>query len=324
LLALDGAVDYWLQVFEANSNDPDPAISIANVRMLQSDLHRQLGQYDQAKAQLNEAIRILLSLQPHLPKDHRVVGGLARAGLATGDLMRISGDTENATAAYLVASEMYADAIELNAAVDDYQLGFAITLVEVALSEDNVEKLTAASKVLGELAQKPENRHRINVFTALSDCYGALAAKQRDGNQAASAIEWETKAIDLLQGLVSDGGPGAALELRYALAERKCSLANLQSDRGNHTESRDTLRSANSLIEQLLAVDSTNPEYRRLYAQAQGQLGYASNQSGDKAAAKRYFETARSQWEAYIAANPQDKQAVQAFEWVKSQLEGLT
>ncbi len=324
LLALDDAIKLWLQVYEAEPTKPDPALAIADVRMLQADIQRQLGAYDQTKAQLAEAVRILLSLQPHLPDDHRVAGGLARASAAAAGMMRLSGDREGAAAAYREASELFAEAVKLNAAVDDYHLGLAKTLTEVALAEDDVEKLIAAAKVLAEVAALPKNRHRIDIFAALSDCYGAIANKQRDANQAATAIDWENKAIAILQPVISEAGSGAATELIFALAERKCSLANLQSDRGGHAECRDTLRSANTLIERLLAVDGSNPAYRRLYAQAQGQLGYASFQVGDKDAAKEHYQTAQSQWEAYLSANPKDDQASQALEWVKSQLDSMT
>ncbi|MCB1228690.1 MAG: protein kinase [Verrucomicrobiae bacterium] len=328
LVALDDAVEYWLKVYQATPNDPEPAIAIAHVRVLQAEIQRQLGKINEAKTQLSEAIRILTALKEALkeptPVDHKILGGLARATAATADLMRISGDTEGAADAYREASELYADAIELNAAVDDYQLGFAKTLTEVAMAEDNVEKLTAAAKVLAEVSAQPQNKNRTDIYVALSDCYGALANKQRDANQAASAMEWDSKAIEMLKPLVAEAGPAAPDELVYALAQRQCSLANLQSDRGNHAECRDTLRAANTLIEKLLAVDSTNPAYRRLYAQAQGQLGYASFQAGDKNAAKQHYETAQTQWEAYLSANPKDDQASQALEWVKSQLDSLT
>lgn len=324
LLAIGEAVNYWLQVPMEDGDDILPAVRTGDALILQADLNRRLGKYDDAKRGLQDALRVLLALREDHQDDHRVIGGLAKASASTGDIMRLSGDPDGSLEAYQEAAELYADAIQRNGSNPDYQLGFAITLAEVAIAQDDVEKLTAAAEVLDQIAKKPENRERIEIFTALADCYGALANKQRDGNQPASAIEWETKAISFLQPMVSDGGPGAAEELRFALAERKCSLANLQSDRGSHAESRDTLRSANSLIERLLSIDGTNPEYRRLYAQAQGQLGYASIQAGDKDAAKIHYRTAQGQWEAYLSANPQDDQAVQALEWVKSQLRELT
>lgn len=324
LLALEDAIKLWLQYYESDPTKPEPAFAIADVRMLQAEIQRQLGNYGETKAQLAEAVRILLALQPRLPDDHRVAGGLARATAATAGLMRMSGDREGAAAAYRESSELFAEAVKLNAAVDDYHLGLAKTLTEVALAEDDVEKLIAAAKVLAEVAALPENRHRVDIFAALSDCYGAIASKQRDANQAATAIDWENKAIAILQPVVSDSGSSAPTELIFALAERKCSLANLQSDRGGHAECRDTLRSANTLIERLLAADGSNPAYRRLYAQAQGQLGYASFQVGDKNAAKAHYQTAQSQWEAYLSANPKDDQASQALEWVKSQLDSMT
>ena len=328
LVALEEAVKLWLQVYEASPNDPEPAIAIADVRILEAQIQRGIGKFAESKIQLSEALRILFALRDALEErgnmDHRVIGGLAKATVATADLMRLQGDLEGAAETYGQASELYADAIELNAAVDEYHLGFAKTLTEVAMAEDDVEKLTAAAKVLAEIAVEPEIRDRTDIFVALSDCYGALANKQRDANQAASAVEWETKAIEMLKPLVADAGTSAPEELVYALAQRRCSLANLESDRGKHAECRDTLRSANTLIERLLSIDGTNPAYRRLYAQAQGQLGYASFQAGDKSAAKEHYETAQSQWEAYLNANPKDDQASQALEWVKSQLKSLT
>ncbi|MBL9154174.1 MAG: protein kinase [Verrucomicrobiales bacterium] len=325
LLALDEAIKLWVSVSSAEPTNPEPALRIADARILQADFHRAGRDFTAARTALQEALRIFLALKQQSPRDHRVVGGLARTTAATADLMRLSGATEGVKETYHQAAELFADAVQLNGAVADYQYGLATTLAEVALDEDNLEKLTASAKVLAEIAAKPENRHRTEVFTSLSECYGALAQKQRDGNQAASALDWEHKAIAVLEPLVNGNGSGQSApdELRYALARRKSSLADLQVDRNEVTAARTTLGEADQLIQKLLEVDGTNAEYRRLYAQIQGQVGYLLAQSGDKAAARGAFENARKTWEAYLQANPKDTQASQALEWSKNQIDGL-
>jgi tetratricopeptide (TPR) repeat protein len=323
LLVLEEAIKLWISVSTAEPNNSEPALRIADARILQADFLRDQRDFNGARQALQESVRIFLAMKQQQPNDHRIIGGLGRATAAAADLMRLSGETEGVTETYQQASELFADAVQLNGAVADYQYGLATTLAEVALAEDNLEKLTASSKVLADIAAKPQNRHRIPVFTSLAECYGALAQKQRDGNQPASALDWETKAIAVLQPLVADHVLGTSEELRYALAKRKCSLADLQADRNELTAARTTLGEANTLIEKLLEVEGTNPEYRRLYAQAQGQIGYLLAQSGDKAGAKAAFETAKKTWEAYIQANPADKEAVQALDWSKTQIDSL-
>ncbi|MCB1077031.1 MAG: protein kinase [Verrucomicrobiae bacterium] len=323
LLALEEAVRLWQSVSKAEPKNLEPALKVAEARILQADFQRSQRKFEEAKTALQESIRIYLALKPQYPADHRITGGLARATAATADLMRLAGATSGVIETYRQASELFADAVEMNGAVADYQYGLATTLAEVALAEDNLDKLIASAKVLAAIAEKPENRHRTQVFTSLAECYGAIAQKQRDGNQPASALDWETKAISLLQPLVTAGGNGSTEELRYALAKRKCSLADLQSDRNELSNAKKTLDEASGLIAKLLEIDGTNPEYRRLYAQAQGQVGYLLVQTGDKAGAGKAFADALKTWEAYTKANPADSQASQALEWVKSQLSGL-
>jgi tetratricopeptide (TPR) repeat protein len=322
LLAIEDAVKLWTSVSNAAPNDLNPPFRVADAFILRADLHRANRDYDGARQALLEANRIFLSLQAHLPADHRVVGGLARVSSAAADLMRLKGDP-GALDAYRQAAQWFGDAIKMNAAVSDYHLGLATTLAEVALGEDNLDKLVASANVLAEIATKPENSRRTHIFTALSECFGALAQRQRDGNQAASAMEWETKAIAIIEPLVANGGPGVSDDLRYALAERRYGLADLLVDKSDFAGAKKSLDLANGLLEQLLSVDGTNPEYRRLYAQAQGQLGYVNAQTGERTVAKQHYETARTQWEAYRTANPEDTLAAKALEWTKSQLSAL-
>lgn len=323
LLALEEAVKLWLSVSSAEPNNPEPALRIADARILQADFQRGERRFDDARGALQEAMRIYLALKPQYPADHRIVGGLARATAATADLMRLAGARDGVTETYRQASELFADAVEMNAAVADYQYGLATTLAEVALAEDNLEKLTSSAKVLAQIAARPENRNRVAVFTALAECYGALAQKQRDGNQGNSALDWEAKAIATLAPLVADGGPGSADELKYALAKRKCGLADLQVDRNELANAQKTLAEATALVERLLEIDSTNPEFRRLHAQAQGQTGFVLAQSGKRAEARQAYEAAGKTWEAYIQANPGDQEAAQALAWTKTQIDGL-
>lgn len=322
LIAIEDAVKLWTAVSNAEPNDAVPPLKVAGAFILRADLHRVNRDYDGARQALLEANRIYLSLQAHLPSDHRIIGGLARVSSAAADLMRLKSDP-GALDAYRQSAQWFGDAIKLNATVADYHLGLATTLAEVALAEDNLDKLVASAKVLTEIAMKPENSHRTHIFTALSECFGALAQRQRDGNQAASALEWETKAIAIIEPLVLNGGANVPDDLRYALAERRFGLADLLVDKDDFGGAKKSLDLANEQLLQLLKLDQTNPEYHRLYAQVQGQLGYVSAKTGDSSAAKEHYESARNQWEAYRTANPEDSLAAKALEWTKSQLAAL-
>ena len=68
---------------------------------------------------------------------------------------------------------MYAQAINLNGAVDDYQLGLGKAMGQIGLISKDTAKLQAASKVLAEVV--PANPFKSEYQKTLAEVFGVLA-----------------------------------------------------------------------------------------------------------------------------------------------------
>ena len=91
-------------------------------------------------------------------------------------------------------------------------------------------------------------------------------------------------------------------------------------DTGKFDESRIPLKEAITVLEKLSGSDTKVAEYQRSLARARGMVGFACVKAGDNTAAKKYLELARTEWQNFIVANPEDADAAQAVKWTSEQL----
>jgi hypothetical protein len=94
-------------------------------------------------------------------------------------------------------------------------------------------------------------------------------------------------------------------------------------DSGRFDDSREPLKEAISLLEEIASADGAAAEYRRSLARTRGMAGFACMKSGDPGEAKEHLRLAKTEWQSFMASNPDDNDAAQAVKWTSEQLESL-
>lgn len=278
---------------------------------------------DRLEAALDGALSIgvqLTELQKQLPEEHRIIAAIAKSFTLTGRVLEARQENELAKEAYQQSSDLFAKAVSLDAAVDDYQLGLGNSLARVGLLSNDFEKLEGAAEVLSAVVAA--NPFESTYLKTLADIYGALAKKQRDGGQLKNAIVLEQEAIAILKPIL-EGNTAVASDVLFSYSQRLAHLAELLGDSGKFDESRMPLKEAIALLERISKSDPSIAEYHRSLAKARGMVGFAFIKTGDNSEAKEHLELARAEWENFMASNPEDADAAQAVKWTSEQLKRL-
>lgn len=306
---------------EARALSPDDALTAAlNIHGNSLDIVECEFAMDRPDAALDAALSIgvqLTELQKQNPEDHRVIGAIARSFSLSGRVLEARHDVETARKAYQQSSDLYARAVKLDAAVDAYQLGLGNSLARLGLLSNDFEKLESAAEVLGAVIAA--NPYESTFLKTLADIYGALSRNQRDGGKLKNAIILEQKAIATLKPII-DGNTAIAPDVHFSYSQRLAHLAELLGDTGKFDESRIPLKEAITVLEKLSGADTKVAEHQRSLARARGMVGFACVKAGDNTAAKKYLELARTEWQNFIVANPEDADAAQAVKWTSEQL----
>lgn len=262
----------------------------------------------------------LTEMQKEDPGNHRVAGALAKSFALVGRVLEARRENDLAREAYQQASDVYARAVELDAAVDEYHLGLGNSLARVGLLSNDHEKLEGAAGVLGRVVAS--NPYESVYLKTLADIYGTLAAGQRDGGRVKDAIALEEKAIAILKPIV-EGNRAVAPDVKFSYSQRLAHLAELLGDSGKFDESRGPLKEAIATLEEISSAEGAAAEYRRSLARTRGMAGFACMKSGAPGEAKEHLRLAKTEWQSYVAANPDDDDAAQAVKWTSEQLESL-
>lgn len=262
----------------------------------------------------------LAKMQEAEPGNHRILGALARSFSLVGRFLETRGDLEGARQAYQQSSDLFASAVKLDAAADAYQLGLGNSLARVGLLANDTGKLEGAAEVLGRVVAS--NPYESAYLKTLADIYGALAASQRDGGKLKNAVVLEERAISVLKPIVEEN-PAVAPDVKHSYAQRLAHLAELLGDSGKFDESRVPLKAALALLEEISPAEDGVTEFQRTLARTRGLAGFACLKTGDTGGAKELLQLAKSDWQNYAAANPDDDAAAQAVKWTSEQLENL-
>jgi len=306
---------------EARALSPDDAMTAAlSIHGNSLDIVECEIAMDRLDAALDAALSIgvqLTGVQKQSPQDHRVIGAIARSFALSGRVLEARQDIETARKAYQQSSDLYAQAVKLDAAVDAYRLGLGNSLARVGLLSNDFEKLASAAEVLGAVIAA--NPYESTYLKTLADIYGALARNQRDGGQLKNAIVLEQKAIGILKPII-DGNKAIAPDVNFSYSQRLSHLAELLGDSGKFDESRIPLKEAITVLEKLSESDVKVAEYHRSLARVRGMVGFACVKAGDNTEAKKHLELARAEWQNFIVSNPEDTDAAQAVKWTSEQL----
>lgn len=278
---------------------------------------------DRLDAALDAASSVGISLtamQKADPGNARLVGTLAKSFSLVGRVLETRRQPDLAREAYQQSGDLYAEAVRLDASVDAYQLGLGNSLARVGLLSNDVDKLEGAAEVLGRVAAA--NPFESVYLKTLADIYGVLAVGQRDGGKVKNAVALEEKAIAILKPIV-EGNKEVGDDVKFSYAQRLAHLADLLGDSGKFDESRVPLKEAVALLEDITDGEGASAEYRRTLARTLGMAGFAFLKTGDKGEAREQFELAKTEWQTYMAAHPDDPSAAQAVKWTAEQLEEL-
>tara|TARA_R110000850_G_scaffold247744_7_gene372691 strand:- start:740 stop:3451 length:2712 start_codon:yes stop_codon:yes gene_type:complete len=313
---------YWTEARAASPADSQIAgISIHENSLYVAECEYSIGRLDAALDATRSIAAMLLKRQEEDPENDRVLGALATSFSLAGRILEAQDSIELAQEAYQQSSDLFAQAVKLNAAIDMYQLGLGNSLARVGLLTDDMEKLEGAVEVLGRVVV--HNPFEAVYQKTLADVYGVLARNQRDGGQLESAIALEKEAISVLQPIVRESGLATPPDVLFSYSQRLAHLAELLGDEGDFDESRKPLKEAIMILERISQSDVSVASYRRALARARGLAGFACLKTGDKTEAKEHLELAKSEWESYVLANPEDADAEQAVRWTTDQLRGL-
>jgi tetratricopeptide (TPR) repeat protein len=262
----------------------------------------------------------LTEMQKEDPDNPGIVGALAKSFALVGRVLEARRDTDLARQSYQQAGDLYARAIELDAAVDEFHLGLGNSLARVGILTNDHEKLSGAAEVLGRVAAS--NPYESAYLKTLADIYGILATGQRDGGRVKDAVALEEKAISILKPIV-ERNRSVAPDVKFSYSQRLAHLAELLGDSGRFDDSREPLKEAISLLEEIASADGAAAEYRRSLARTRGMAGFACMKSGDPGEAKEHLRLAKTEWQSFMASNPDDNDAAQAVKWTSEQLESL-
>lgn len=313
---------YWTEARSTDSNLSNEAgVSIHENSLSVVECEFAIGRRDAALDATRSVGVQLLKFQELDPENDRVIGALAYSFSLAGRIMEAKGETELATEAYQQSADLYAQAVKLNAAVDEYQLGLGNSLARVGLLSRDMDKLKGAVEILGRVVV--HNPFEPSYQKTLADVYGVLARDQRDGGRLSNAIEFEQEAISILQPIVRENGLKTPPDVLYSYSLRLAHLAELLGDGGQFDESRQPLGEAINILEKISERDNSVASYRRALARARGLAGFACLKAGNKSEAKQHLELAKAEWESYVQANPDDTDAEQAVKWTADQLRGL-
>jgi len=313
---------YWTEARSADrslANEAGVGIHQNSLSVVECEF--AIGHYDAALDATRSVGAQLLKLQEANPDYDRVVGALAQSFSLAGRLIEAKGETDLAKEAYQQSADLYAQAVKLNAAVDEYQLGLGNSLARVGLLSRDMDKLKGAVDILGRVVV--HNPYEPSYQKTLADVYGVLARDQRDGGRLSNAIDLEKEAISVLQPIVRENGLRTPPDVLYSYSLRLAHLAELLGDEGQFDESRQPLGEAINVLEKISERDSSVAAYRRALARARGLAGFACLKAGYKSEAKQHLELAKAEWESYVQANPDDTDAEQAVKWTIDQLRGL-
>ncbi|HRQ87361.1 MAG TPA: tetratricopeptide repeat-containing protein kinase family protein, partial [Bacteroidia bacterium] len=287
---------------EARSREPAlaglSAINIHENSLSIVECEFAMGRLDAAlDAAMSVGVR-LAEMEKEAPENHRIVGALAKSFSLAGRVMEARGEPDMAREAYQQSGDLYAKAVQLDAAVDAYQLGLGNSLARVGILTGDSAKLEGAAEVLGRIVAA--NPYESIYLVTLADIYGVLAVAQRDGGKLKNAVALEQKAVSILQPIV-ESNPAVASDVKFSYARRLAHLAELLGDTGKFDESREPLKQAIAMLEALAADGKAPTEYHRTLARTRGMAGFACIKSGDKGEAKQHLELAKSEWQSYMA-----------------------
>jgi serine/threonine protein kinase len=332
LTAIDRAQTQWNGLATAQPKQVEWRLNSAENRLLRTQVLAVQGDMVAQMEELETAADELVAIHDEAPENDRATAALGEVFFSMADKLAAAGEDEEAQALYEQSITLFSEAVRLNGAVDDYQLGMAQGLAQLGRMRRDPEALKDAVTVLNVAQSKdPEDAA---AASALAACLGVMAEMQRDGGEGVKALELERRGVEVLEtalaGSGAAGGTGsgggwskASRELRVHLAERYCHLSELYGDIEQFAEAKKAVDRGIELMADLLRASPGSDSTQRLLARAQGLAAFASEKIGDKEGARALYTAALTQWQTVAKAHPDDTQASEGQAWAQRQLDAL-
>ncbi len=317
----DSSSRHWQELRQLDpSTEVEVAIEINRNSLRIIECHHVLGSDQVAMEGAETIAEQFLALQEDFPENERVVAGLGASFQLLGRIYEAAADSDRALRSYQQAGALFAQAVKLNAAVDEYHLSLGNCLARVGLLRSDLDKLKNSTKILAGVVGR--NPNEPEYLITLAEVYGYLAENQRNGGNSSNAIQLEEESIALLKPIIEQTSiPLPAM--RHAYAKRLIHLAELRMDADKFDESRPPLGEAIKLLAEITEGNRDRSEFRRSLATARGLAGFASLRSEDRNSARELYELAQADWKSYVEENPDDSDAANRLRWVSDQLRAL-
>ncbi|MEO0447577.1 MAG: hypothetical protein AAF191_16000, partial [Verrucomicrobiota bacterium] len=241
---------------------------------------------------------------------------LGKSFVGVGQLARRQKNDELSEQMFANASEIFAEMIQNNGDVAEYQYYLALCLNQQGDIKRSSEILLDAHKLLDRIVRLNPTDHRFRF--QLASNYSDLGKIQREEAQDDQASEFFERSLGILSQLVRE-------EPDIARYQRK--LAELRLELSRLSESSDDLRDAANYVESSLQIygplvldDGENPFLLSSYAEALTHAGFVRKRLGDKSKSKSHFQNAQLAWKQVLQELPEDSQGSSGLTWVEDQL----
>lgn len=272
---------------------------------------------DGAAAHLEVVADSLMSLRDRDPQSKEKKAMLGRTFTEIGFLFRRKRNLDGARQMQQKAGELFAELIEENPYIDEYQFQLGVSLNQQGEILKDTEMLEDAHALMSKVVSQNPNDHRYRFELAYS--YGVLGEIQHDQGQLDEARELNNMSIQILQELVRE--EPTIERYQFMLAKQNVELAQLLVGKENFTGAAERFDQSIKVFNDLLASESQNDSYLLELGKTLGDAGFAHEKLGDKARARGLYQSAQETWNRFLQIQKDSEVADQALEWLDRQIE---
>jgi len=286
---------------------------------LSSQIKLALDDRAGASAELKQVTDSLMELQDKKPLDEGNRALLAKAFSDIGFIFRKERQVDGAREMQRKAAEIFAELIQLNPQVEDYQYHLAVCLNQEGELRQDTAKLLDAVAFLDRICKMNPEEHLYRF--ELANSYGRLAEIQRDAGQPQEALRLNTMSVEFLAQL--SAAEPSIKRYQFALARQRTEMAQLLADTEKFKEAAALLAESTRALQALLQAEPNNEDYMRQMAKTLGHGGFAMQKLGDTPKAQGQYQVARQAWGEILKVTPKDEEATSAIGWLDNQLKRL-
>jgi tetratricopeptide (TPR) repeat protein len=282
------------------------------------DIHRMMGNHEEARKSYQEAIRVLGELREANPTDAEVSMRLAAAHGFLGELQRQTSQMPEARESYAIALELYDDLLQANPDEPRFQAesaqvlyNLSIVQKETAGGENDPNREERLNQARGSLAQSiekltalvdqyPDNRHYAQHLGRSYINLGSVMRLQKALRKGQATCHL---AITQLEALC-ERYPNFA-EYRGDLAIAHSNLGNVLQDDKQLSKAMSEYRLAESILRRVIEDHPKVPLFRKELANVYNSIGALHYRERDLIATRQAWEAGITLYEKLIEDFPE-------------------